>query len=76
MGLELGEPSREWQQGWRVWREEQIVKDSEDHCQVIWVYFRCKGKLQTGPKPESGIMQFIFQRLILLPIVWLVTHMP
>lgn len=29
------------------------MKDSKDHCQVFWLYFRCKGNLQTGFKPES-----------------------
>lgn len=53
------------------------MKAFEDHCQVFQFYFRCKGKLQTGVRPESGVMQFIVQRrAFLLPIVKLVTQLP
>lgn len=38
----------------------QDMKESEGHCRVFWLYFRCKEKLQTGFKPESDMMQFVF----------------
>lgn len=51
--LALGEQSRKWQQ----MRLENSMggadhEDFEDDCQVFWFYFRCKGKLPTGFKPE------------------------